>query len=180
MDELIRLVVDRLGLDENVTRKAIGAVLAFLKDQVGEDFDFSKITSQLQGAESLMNDSEAQTAAREGVETKSSKPTGIIGLILSIMKAFGVLEILKKLLATFFGESAVKMIESVSEGAELAVVLNKLGISQEQGATIVKMIVNFMKDKIDPETVEKLTEQVPALKALVGQAEAQEGSKKKD
>jgi len=176
MDELIRLVVDNHGLDEGVTRKAIGTVLAFLKDHVGEDFDFSKITSQLDGAETLMNDAEAQTAAREGVETKSSGLSGIIGLIVSLMKTFGVLEVLKKILSTFFGDSAVKMIESVSDGAELAAILNKFGISQEQGIKIVKIMVNFTKDKIDPETVEQLAEHVPAVKAFLGG----EGSKKED
>lgn len=156
-------------------RKAVGAVLAFLKDQVAnKNFDFNKILEQLQGAQEIMEDSEAQEAARAGPASATGGYTGITGLIYMIFKAFGVFEILKKLLSTFFGENAVQMIDAVKDGAELSAVLSKLGIDQEQGAKMVQMLVDFLKEKVSPETVEQLSESVPALKAFLGESKKEE------
>jgi len=176
MDVLIPKVSQQLGLDEAVVRKALGAVLAFLNEQVKKkDFDFSKILSHLQGAEQLMRDADAQEAAAKGTATEQQKgPTGIVGLIFTLLKAFGVIAILKKLLSTFFGENAVKLIDTIEDGAELAVVMEKLGIDHDQGVKIVKMLVDFMKQKVSPETVEQLADSVPALKAFVGETKKEE------
>lgn len=176
MDVLITKVSQQLGLEEAVVQKSLGAVLAFLNEQVKKkDFDFSKILSHLQGAEQLMRDADAQEAAAKGAATEQRKgPTGIVGLIFTLLKAFGVIAILKKLLSTFFGENAVGLIDTIEDGAELAVVMDKLGIDHDQGVKIVKMLVDFMKQKVSPETVEQLADSVPALKAFVGETKKEE------
>jgi uncharacterized protein (DUF2267 family) len=168
MDELIHLVVGKLGLDEVVVKQAIGAVLKFLKERSSDSFDFDAILSKLPGAADLMKDDKARAAVNEGEQqAKKSGPSGIIALVFSLLKIFGVLAILKQLLSTFFGESAVKLLESVEDGAELTAVMRQLGINRDQGIKVVRMVMDFMKDKVDSDTIEKLTEQIPGLKAVL-------------
>lgn len=177
MDELIARISQKLGVEEEKARTALGAVLAFLKDQVAhKNFDFTNILEHLNGAEQLMKDSSATMAAsRAGADTSPTGGyTGIICLLYMIFKTLGVLDILKKLLSTFFGENAVQMIDTISDGAELSAVLKKIGIDNEKGVKIVKMLIEFMKDKVSPETVEQLSEKVPALKAFLGESKKEE------
>ena len=176
MDELTRLISARLGLEEGVVRKATGALLRFLDEQSGSGFDFNKILSSLPGAEGLMKDEEAEQAVRSA--PRASGPSGIFGLvfhlIFSLLQAFGVIAILKKLLTNVFGENAAKMIDTFSDGAQLAAVLGKLGIDHQQGLKMVRMVVDYMKEKVDPETIDKLTEQVPAVKAFLDEEKKEE------
>jgi uncharacterized protein (DUF2267 family) len=175
MDELIHLVVGKLGLDEVVVKQAIGAVLKFLKERSSDSFDFDAILSKLPGAADLMKDDKARAAVNEGEQqAKKSGPSGIIALVFSLLKIFGVLAILKQLLSTFFGESAVKLLESVEDGAELTAVMRQLGINRDQGIKVVRMVMDCMKDKVDSDTIEKLTEQIPGLKAILTESKKDE------
>jgi uncharacterized protein (DUF2267 family) len=175
MDELIVLVVGKLGLDEVVVKQAIGAVLKFLKERSPDSLDFDAILSKLPGAANLMRDDKAKAAVQEGEQqAKKSGPSGIIALVLSLLKVFGVLAILKQLLSTFFGESAVKLLDSIEDGAELTAVMRQLGINRDQGIKVVRMVMDFMKDKVDSDTIEKLTEQIPGLKAILAESKKEE------
>jgi hypothetical protein len=138
--------------------------------------DFDQILSHLEGAQDLMEDSQAKEAVRGVEEREKPKkgPTTIFGLIYAVLKMFGVIEILKQLLQPIFGESVVKLIDSIDDGAELASVLNQLGVSREQGVKMVRMLVDFMKDKLDSDTVDKLVEQVPALKVFLAEDKKEE------
>jgi uncharacterized protein (DUF2267 family) len=175
MDQLILLIVDKLGMDEDVVKHAIGAVLKFLKERSSGSFDFDAILSKLPGAADLMKDDKARAAVQEGEQqAKKSGPSAIIGLVFSLLKVFGVLAILKQLLSTFFGESAVRLLESVEDGAELTAVMRKLGINRDQGIKVVRMVMDFIKDKVDSDTIDKLTEQIPALKAILTESKKDE------
>jgi hypothetical protein len=167
MDELIKQVITKLDLDEEVTRKAIGQVLAFLKKNVGDDFDFSTILSKLQGADSLI--AKANEPLPDGKRAEPASPAAgvILQLITWLLSAVPVLDILKKILVVLFGASAVQMIDSAGDGAELIGKLNGLGITKEQGTKVVTMLISFMKQKLGPEVVDDLTEKIPALKAFL-------------
>lgn len=180
MDSLISKVSNQLGFEEQVVRQALGAVLAFLKEQLaGKEFDFDKILSQLHGADQLMRNAEAQKAVRD--QQREHNPaqgyTGITGLIITLLQLFGVLEILKRLLKTYFGEKALQMIDTVKDGTQLAVVLKKLGIDRTHGIKMVKMLVDFMKEKVSPETVEQLAEAVPSLQSFLNEGESDKKKK---
>jgi len=175
MDELINQVSNKIGVPPEQVQKALGAVLVFLKEQVArKDFDFNQILSHLQGAEQLLQDAQAQEAVRETTASSTGGYTGLTGLIVYLFKTFNVFAILKKILSTFFGENATQLIDTIQDGAELSAVLNKLGIDNEKGVKLVKMLVDFMKDKVSPETVEQLSEKVPALKAFLGDTKKEE------
>jgi uncharacterized protein (DUF2267 family) len=177
MDEVIKMVANKIGVDEAVARQAVGAVLNFLKENHGK-VDFQAIVSKLQGAEDLMNDREVVAVTAEAGAEKAAAPTGgtggILGLIFTLLKAFGVIALLKQLLQPIFGDSVVKMIDSVEDGAELAAIMSKLGINRDQAIKVVQTLITFMKDKLDSDTIDKLTEQIPAVKALLGESKKDE------
>jgi hypothetical protein len=181
VDELIKQVTAKLGLNEEITRKAIGLALEFLQKNVGPDFDFQQLLQKVQGADTLIaraNDPlpEGTSATPAGQTTTSSPPAngGIIGLILWLLTAGPVLDILKKILSLFFGDKANALIESAGDGAELLGKLKGLGITSEQGAKVVTMLVSFLKEAVGPELIDELTEKIPALKSLLGSAKKDE------
>lgn len=166
VDELIKQVVSKLGLNEEITRKAIGLALEFLKKNVGDDFDFNKMLGQLQGADTLI--ARANDPLPEGTVPKTESPSGgIVGWIIWLLSAGPVLDILKKILSLFFGDKANAMIDSAGDGAELMGKLKGLGITNEQGAKVVSMLVSFIKTAVGPEIVDELTEKMPMLKSFL-------------
>mmetsp|Transcript_5873 Transcript_5873/g.8307 ORF Transcript_5873/g.8307 Transcript_5873/m.8307 type:complete len:180 (-) Transcript_5873:75-614(-) len=179
MDKLITSVAEKIGVDESKTRKAIGAIFKFLKSQSGT-YDFDSILKKIgSDAETLMKEAESETttASTEGETSttrSTSSSTSLFGLVFTLLKTFGVLTMLKQLLSTFFGESAVKLIESVEDGADLTVVLNQAGIDRDQGVKMVRMVVDFLKEKAGGDTVENLLEQIPAAKAFLGDSKKDE------
>jgi hypothetical protein len=183
MDKLISLVCSHTGIDEPTAKKALGALLRFLKDQAAKtDFDFDdKILAQLDGSEALMADKTAKEAVEKAEAGESSPVVGggglagtAFSLVWSLLKTFGILTMLKQLLQPIFGDSAVKLIEGVEEGAEVATLFNTLGIDRSQGLTIVQTVLDFLKDKLDPDTIDSLVEQIPALKLFLSEGKKEE------
>ena len=170
MDQLINQVAAQIGVDPAVAKQALGALLRFLQKQSTQDL-FQKLMS-IEGVEALLKQPEAEEAVRE-----SPKGTGgMVGLVLSIMKAFGILAMLKQLASTIpvFGGKALQLIEGVEDGAELTMVLQKIGIDRGQGIQMVQKFVDFVKEKLDPETIEKIASQVPAIRVFLGEAKKDE------
>jgi hypothetical protein len=181
MDELIKQVSEKLGLEKDVVRKAIGLVLVFLKDHVGKDFDFSQITLNLSGAATMMEQaSEAEQTARTAASTNSEQDGGssitffFFKILKYILSEGPILDMVKKLLQTFFGEGAVKMLETASDSTELLRVLDRMGVSQEQTKSMVTMLVIFMKKNLGEQVVEQLAESVPFLKPIVNHVKKEE------
>ena len=167
MDQLIANIAQKIGVEEAVAKQAVGAVLKFLKENQTK-VDFQAILEQLQGAQQVM---EATPVTREQVQqpTESKKSAGgIFGLVVSLLKIFGIIAMLKAFLQPIFGDSAVKLLESVEDGAELVDVMNKLGINRDQATQVVQMLFSFMQDKLDADLLQKLLDAVPAVKAFVG------------
>lgn len=170
MDELITQVAGKVGVDPKVAKNALGALLRFLQKQSANEL-FEKVLL-IEGVNDLLQDPEAESANRDAPKGTG----GMIGLILSILKVFGVLAILKQLASTLpvFGTQAVQLIEGVEDGAELTAVLQRIGIDRGKGVTMVQMLVDFVKTKLDPDTVDKLTAQVPAVSAFLGESKKEE------
>jgi hypothetical protein len=172
IEELVKQVIAQLKLDEDVTRKAIGLVLSFVKKMCQRSgFDFNKILQELPGADTLIersSDSLPNQANSSKSETSMTLIGGIIAIVVWLLKTGPFLDMLKRILSMFFGDQAVKMIDSAGDGAELLGNLNKIGISKDQGTKVVTVIVSFMKQHVDSETIDELIEKVPALKSLLG------------
>jgi hypothetical protein len=188
MDQLIPIVSEKLGIDETTSRRALGALLKFLKEQAARtDFDFDdEILTKLDGSseaveeEEKIEEKEAGTSSTSTSKRKSSSSSssslllGIFGLVWSLLKIFGVLTLLKQLLQPLLGDYAVKLIDGVEDGADLAGVFSSLGINREQGVTIVQTAIGFLKEKLDPETIDALVEQIPALKLVISEGKKEE------
>jgi nucleoid DNA-binding protein len=177
MDELIKQVVEKLGLDQEVVNKAIGAVLKFMKDHAGKDIDFAnEILNKLPGAETLVKDAD-KPLPPESAPRANSEGGGATSLLMAIINFIfnsPIMDIIKKLLGMVFGEGAVKMIDSAGGGVEVAGIMNKLGISQEQGTQIVSMLISFMKNKVGADTVDKIISEIPAVKAFLNSSKKDE------
>ncbi|KAL3911999.1 MAG: hypothetical protein SGARI_001371 [Bacillariaceae sp.] len=175
---------DGVGGDTVATaKKAMGALMRFLKDQAAKtDFDFDdKILAQLDGTEELMEDETAREVVEEAESSPKSGGDGGSGLLLgafklvwSLMKTFGILAILKQLLEPILGENAAKLIDGVEDGTQLASIFGSLGIDRSQGTTMIRTVVDFLKDKLDSDTIDSLVEQVPALKVFLSEGKKEE------
>lgn len=177
MDQLITKVCEKLGIEQDVAKKAVGAVLKYIQENHPQDkIDFNAIMEKLQGANELVTDytTSREAVGAEEMKASSSSGGGLFGLIFSLLKLFGIIAMLKAFVQPIFGDSAVKLIDSVEDGADLAIVLNKLGIDREQARNLCTTLVSFMKEKLDPELVEKLLDAVPAVKAFVGDFKKEE------
>jgi hypothetical protein len=97
-----------------------------------------------------------------------------LSLIWSLLKIFGVLVMIKQMLQPIFGDYAVKLIDGIEEGAQLATIFRSLGIDRSQGMTMVRTVIDFLKDKIDAETVDVLVEQIPGLKVFILEGKKEE------
>ena len=194
-----------LSVDEATTRACIGAILAFLKQHHGR-FDFSKITSSIAGLEDLISEAEDDdsipqipkpqpgipTSQSEGampaadsppVVPTSSGSSSIFSLVVTIFRLLGLFAIIKQLLTLvpIVGQPAVRLIEgvedgSISDGAELLNIL-KTKINKEQAIRLVKLVVDFMQDNLDADTLSSLRKEVPAVRAITS---GSEGKAKED
>eukprot|EP00978_Attheya_sp_CCMP212_P029522 scaffold105105_cov62-Attheya_sp.AAC.3 len=169
MEDLTNLAVERLGVDREVVETAFGLLLGFLKKKVGDDFDFSAILSKLKGAEKLIQDVEQQQQSERADPGNNNNKNGggIYTVLYALIFQTPIFDIIKKIISMLFGEGAIKMLTTAGDGAEVLSMLEKAGLTTEQTKSIVTMLIDFMKKKVDPETVDKLVEQIPSLKALL-------------
>jgi hypothetical protein len=172
IEELVNQVIAQLNLNEDVTRKSIGLVLSFVKKMCQRSgFDFDKILQQLPGAETLIERSSDPLPSQSNSAKSTTSVTligGFIAILVWLLKNSPMLDILKRILSMFFGDQAVKMIDSAGDGAELLGSLDKIGISKDQGTKVVTMLVSFMKQHVGSETIDELIDNIPALKSFLG------------
>jgi uncharacterized protein (DUF2267 family) len=138
----------------------------------GAVLDLAAMLTKLDGAEELMKLEKSEEAAQKATEQGS---LGLFGLIWQILKVFGILLLLQKLLSPLLGiESTTKLIQAVEDGAEVKTILAQFGIEKEQALKVVRLIFDFLKDKLDAETMAKITNNIPAIKALLVEEKKEE------
>ena len=102
---------------------------------------------------------------------------------MTIFRIFGLFAIIKQILSLvpIVGGPAVHLIEgiedgSISDGAELLNML-KSKIDKEQAIRLVKLVVDFMQENLDADTLSSLKKEVPAVRAITS---GSEGKAKED
>lgn len=156
MDKLVTKICEKVEVDEGDARSAVGAVLNYLKKNHSNGaVNFEKIMAKVPGADSLIHDEEAKESAKEAKEVGGG---GLFALIFDLLKAFGVIAILVQLLKPVFGDTAVKMIEGIEDGAELVGLLGKYGITREKAVGVVAELFKFLKEHVDAEMIGKICE----------------------
>mmetsp|Transcript_25010 Transcript_25010/g.45215 ORF Transcript_25010/g.45215 Transcript_25010/m.45215 type:complete len:209 (-) Transcript_25010:63-689(-) len=132
-------------------------------------------------AERRMNNNNNDNPTEEETTTKTPTtpkaitfPSIVIAILHYILTVGPIFDILKTIASTLFGEKAVRLLESSKDSTQLLQILQNLGISQETAQKMTTLLVSYMKEKVGPETMEKLGECVPVLKPFLQASEKEE------
>lgn len=139
MDELLKMLTDRLGLDQGAAAGVAGKAMSIIKDQV-DSSTFSNLTSAIPGVETAI-------AAAESGGGSASTGGGLLGKLTGM--AGGLL-----------GGSAGKSLEV---GAALA----KQGLPADKLGEFASMLTSFIRDKAGDTVLQQIIGQFPMLKSMM-------------
>ncbi len=138
MSEIANQLSSETGLSSDLVHKGLGALLNFIKQQLGPE-TFAKFEAAIPGAADFIQKFESSTTASSG---------GIGGLVAGLAG---------KLLGGRAQEAA-KLLESFTQ----------VGFKPEQVEAFLPKALEWIKSQIPPELLEKLLASVPALAKLAG------------
>lgn len=139
IDELVKLVTQRLGIPEETAEQAVGVVLSLLKDPAVNASAANSVFGSIPGAEDLAN--------RFTDGGGSSSGGGLVGGLLN--QGAGLL-----------GGQAGDMLSA-------AAAFKSTGLSTDQLADMVPLVQGFFSEKAGGEVATQLFSSVPALKSLL-------------
>jgi hypothetical protein len=145
MPDIVNELATRTGISSDLVQRGLGALLSFLKAELGDDV-FHKIQSHLPGASGLVSNVEAPQGSSDG---------GLFGA-------------LSGLAGKIFGGKA-------EEGAKLLESLHKLGFDPAQIEAFLPKALEFIKAHLPPDLIEKVMASLPALAKLVTSGAKPEG-----
>jgi hypothetical protein len=135
MADLVNEVATHTGISSDVVQKALGALLSFLKKELGED-TFDKVQSSIPEASRLTTNYESSP---EPPQPQS-----------------GLFEVITGLAGKLLGGKA-------GEGADLLSSLSKLGLKPEQIEAFLAKAIALIKSYLSPELVQKILAELPAI-----------------
>ena len=140
MDELIKQLTDRLGIDSATAKGVTGKAMGMIKENV-DDSTFSKLSSSLPGLESLIGSAnEGETADAGG---------GMLGNLAGM---------------------ASKMLGgSAGNSLELGTALAAKGLPMEKIGEFVTMLVQFIKENAGEQVLDQVLARFPMLKSVLDQ-----------
>ncbi len=127
---------DNLSLDQ--LKKAIGGILSFLKSKLGDSFDFSKITSAIPEADTLVADAET--------EHSRAGPATTTDLMNSAMGMFGGGGAAAAPAPAPAADGAPVTPAPVDNMGQLLGFLTKAGIDPKQIMQFLPMVSKFLND----------------------------------
>lgn len=139
MQDFIKSVSAKLGVDESIARTTTANAMSWLKDNLGGDA-FSSVAAKVDGA---------QTMADTGTSDIPDEGTSGGGLMGSL------------------GGMASGLMGGQGEGGGLMGLLGKSGLSMDKIPEFGTMLLNFLKEKCGPQIIEQITSKVPMLKSFV-------------
>lgn len=130
MADIISELASKAGVNADLAKKGLGALLAFIKEKLPAD-SFAKVLSAIPGADNMM-----ATAAETGQESSG-----------------GILNTVSGLAAKLFGGA----------GGATALVskLTQLGFSADQLQKFVPTVLEFLRGKLPPDIMDKITALIP-------------------
>ena len=141
MSDIVSSLSSQTGIDPDLVRKGLGAVLKMLQDQLPPEL-FSKVQGVLPDAGAMISASEA----------KGPEAGGMIQAVTSLAgKLFGGR-----------GEAAT----------DLFTRLGQHGFSPDQLQAFLPKVLEFFKDKLPPEILQKVEGLVPGLSEVAGSSES--------
>jgi hypothetical protein len=133
MSDLANSLATETGISGEQAHKGLGALLSFLKEQLGEE-NFQKLEAAIPGAVSMISNFEASQGTTQG----------------------GLFETVSALAGKLFGGKA-------QGGAELLASLSKLGFQPGQIEAFLPKALEFLKNHLPPELVERVIACLPGL-----------------
>jgi hypothetical protein len=138
MSDLANRLAAETGISGEQAHKGLGALLTFIKEQLGDE-TFQKLEAAIPGAASMLSSFESSEGASKG----------------------GLLETVTALAGKLFGGKA-------EGGAELLASLSKLGFQPGQIEAFLPKALEFLKNHLPPELVERVLAILPGLTSKAG------------
>jgi hypothetical protein len=138
MSDLANQLATETGVTGEQAHKGLGALLSFLKEQLGDE-NFQKLEAAIPGAASMISSFEAAQGTSQG----------------------GLFETVAALAGKLFGGKA-------GGGAELLAALSKLGFQPGQIEAFLPKALEFLKNHLPPELVERVMASLPGLAKPAG------------
>jgi Protein of unknown function VcgC/VcgE (DUF2780) len=138
MSDLVNELTSHTGISPELVKKGLGALLSFLKKELGEE-TFDKLSTSIPEAPALTSHYESAPEPPEGVQ-----PHG------------GLFEIVSGLAGKLLGGKA-------GEGADLLSSLSKLGFKPEQIEAFLPKALELIKSYLSPELLQKILASLPLL-----------------
>ncbi len=139
MSDLVNELATRTGISSDLVQKGLGALLSFIKKELGEE-TFDKLQASVPGAAGLTSNYEASPPPAES-------QGGLFGMVSDLAG---------KLLGGKAGE-----------GADLLSLFSKLGFKPEQIEAFLPKALELIKSYLSPELIRKILDGLPALAKLI-------------
>jgi Protein of unknown function VcgC/VcgE (DUF2780) len=136
MSDLVNTLTDQTGISSDLVHKGLGAILSFLKKELGDE-TFNRLESSIPGATGLIQKFESSPGAGSG----------------------GLLEAITGLAGKLLGGKA-------ADGAGLLAVLSKVGFNPEQIEAFLPKALELIKSHLPPDLLAKVLSSLPALAKL--------------
>ena len=146
MSEIVNQLAAQTGISSDLLHKGLGALLSFMKKELGEG-------TYTEVEESIPEAAHAVKTYEEAPEQASGSGS-LLGMV---------------------GELAGKFLGGKSgASAELLATLSKLGFKPEQIETFLPKALALIKTYLSPELLQKILASLPALAAMIGGAAKKE------
>jgi Protein of unknown function VcgC/VcgE (DUF2780) len=146
MSEIVNQLAAQTGISSDLLHKGLGALLSFMKKELGEG-TYTEVEESIPDAAHALETYEEAPEATSG----SGSLLGMVG------------ELAGKFLGGKSGASA-----------ELLGTLSKLGFKPEQIETFLPKALALFKTYLSPELLQKILASLPALAAMIGGAAKKE------
>jgi Protein of unknown function VcgC/VcgE (DUF2780) len=133
MSELVNTLTDQTGISSDLVHKGLGALLSFLKKELGEP-TFDQLASNIPGASGLLE------------KFESSPEAGSSGLF----------DVISGLASKILGSN-------LADVPALLAAFSKLGFSAEQIENFLPKAIELIKSYLPADTLEKILANLPAL-----------------
>jgi hypothetical protein len=143
MSDLVNQLTAHTGLSPELVQKGLGALLSFLKKQLGEE-TFDKLETSIPEASALRSQHESAPEPEEGAPSQGS----LLGMVSGLAG---------KLLGGKTGE-----------GVDLLSTFSKLGFKPEQIEAFLPKAIELIKSHLSPELMQKLLAALPLIEKLMG------------
>jgi hypothetical protein len=150
MPDLVNELTTHTGLSPELVQKGLGALLSFLKSQLGEE-TFDKLKTSIPEAQALTSRYESAPEPHEGSPAQG-----------------GLFDMVSGLAGKLLGGKA-------GEGVDLLSTFSKLGFKPEQIEAFLPKALEMIKAHLSPEIIQKLLAALPMLTKFLTTGAKHEG-----